>query len=457
MEAGEEIYPNQAKLMLAMSRSFETGQVFEQDLSAAEDLLKKLDMEAEHNPEIAYLLAVHLLTETVTFKNIKHAIELLNKAIELHSTQAALLLAAIYLKGLHGIPVDADKAFRIVSMPQLEDTPEAQFMLGLCYYENRHRCDADGKKGLDLMSEAAKNGCSDAQYFLEIHRLMNEHKASNFSFIARIWCEEGSLKSEAALSALARAYELGDAKQGIEQNISLALEFYHCAMRLGSLAAECKIGILLQQGLGVKQDSEAAFQRFQSLANKKHPEGTFRLGACFASGNGVARDSKHAFELYEQAALLDEPRALCILGQAHQFGVQGYTKDARKAFGCFLKAATLQHGAAYNLLAKCYEEGIGIDECLKTNKLLRYKLAYQAYCKAASAGVEGIEDSVERANSLWQQELLQALLISLTAPPVQLLLFTGQGTGPTNLMNPSHDFAEGEDDMNNNNASSPKP
>ena len=64
------------------------------------------------------------------------------------------------------------------------------------------------------------------------------------------------------------------------------------------------LGVLYQEGKGVKLDKEKAISLFEMAAKKNHPAAQYNLGVMYANGEGVLQDYRTALSWYQKAAAI---------------------------------------------------------------------------------------------------------------------------------------------------------
>lgn len=132
---------------------------------------------------------------------------------------------------------------------------------------------------------------------------------------------------ESALVELGQRYENGN---GVEQNAELAFEMYSRAAELGDEVGKTFYGFCLLRGFGTEQNQEKAIECFQEAAEAGFPLAIHMLGECYGEGRGVPVDEKRAFELYQQGAEVGDPGCLAEMGDCLEFG-KGVEKDLNEA------------------------------------------------------------------------------------------------------------------------------
>ena len=73
--------------------------------------------------------------------------------------------------------------------------------------------------------------------------------------------------------------------------------------------AQYHLGVLYQNGEGVKQDDSLAYFWFRRAAEQGYAPGIYRLGRCYLEGRGVTASEANAIECFRAAARLGNSSA----------------------------------------------------------------------------------------------------------------------------------------------------
>lgn len=146
----------------------------------------------------------------------------------------------------------------------------------------------------------------------------------------------------------------------------------------GDAQAEYIMGVLHENGRGVKADPAAAAEWYRKAALQGHGRAQTNLGALYQRGKGVTRDREKALHWYHLAAKQGLSKAQYNLGLMYATR-DPKTRDLRKAIHWFTEAAKRGHAIAQANLGIMFGEGLGV----KPN----YRLAVFWEAQAARAGV----------------------------------------------------------------------
>ena len=132
-------------------------------------------------------------------------------------------------------------------------------------------------------------------------------------------------------------YELGRAYHK-KKEYEKAVEFYQKAADKGYTNAQYNLGVMYDNGWGVRQDYIKAVELYQKAADQGNADALSNLGVMYESGQSVKQDYKKAVELFEEAAAQGNAFAQINLGEMYVAG-KGVKKDYVKARELFKKAA----------------------------------------------------------------------------------------------------------------------
>ena len=146
----------------------------------------------------------------------------------------------------------------------------------------------------------------------------------------------------------------------------------------GDPRAQLRAGLLLQHGLGVKEDAAEAVLWFNRAAANGNADALYELGRCHDEGRGVVCDVAAAALLYDRAARAGSVSAMVALGRCFECG-RGVTLDVVAAAGLFqrvLASETEDAGALFDK-ARYYDLNLGVAVD-KVQSALLYRSATQA-------------------------------------------------------------------------------
>lgn len=120
-----------------------------------------------------------------------------------------------------------------------------------------------------------------------------------------------------AISALSWVLQRGD---GVEPDLSLAIQLYQIAAKQGDIDAQASLGEFYYEGLGVNKDLSLAFFWIEKAANQGHIHAMTSLGWLYFSGTSVEKDESKGAQLFLQAARADYVYAQTTLAWMYRAG-----------------------------------------------------------------------------------------------------------------------------------------
>lgn len=130
-----------------------------------------------------------------------------------------------------------------------------------------------------------------------------------------------------------KAYDSGKYKR--------AFKLYEKACNYGDNRACDHLGILYNNGLGVKKDIIKANELFEKACNHGIGSGCGYLASSYESGDGVNKDVSKAIKLYEKGCDLENGSACHALGLLYGLGEE-IAQDKKKAKELYRRACDLK-------------------------------------------------------------------------------------------------------------------
>ena len=93
-------------------------------------------------------------------------------------------------------------------------------------------------------------------------------------------------------------YEQG---KGIRQDYTEAVQWYRKAAEQGDTYAQVSLGLMYEKGQGVRQDYAKAVSWYRKAAEQGQAEAQYNLGVMYEEGQGVSKNRKVAKEWYKKA------------------------------------------------------------------------------------------------------------------------------------------------------------
>ena len=140
----------------------------------------------------------------------------------------------------------------------------------------------------------------------------------------------------------------------------------------GNVSAFEPLARLYEDGRGVERDWRRAFELRRQGAEAGDPNAQTGLARAFRFGLGVAPDVQAAFDwgvrALEQGAFEERPAALGLVGEILFDGEGVVERDRDRAFSFFWEARTGDDAAAFEGLAVCYRDGIGVPQDVEAER-----------------------------------------------------------------------------------------
>ena len=141
------------------------------------------------------------------------------------------------------------------------------------------------------------------------------------------------------------------------------------------------LGVILDEGLGVKTDGHRAFEWYRRAAKLGHAESMNRLGILYLQGRGVPQNTLSARSWFRLAAAHGSLTGINNIALLYFYGLgvhQSYSKAAR-----FLRISANRGNAdGQNKLGMMYESGLGMAPDQRRARDLFLKAAAQGYSPA---------------------------------------------------------------------------
>eukprot|EP00835_Amoeboradix_gromovi_P000625 NODE_23_length_38171_cov_0.318108.p1 type:complete len:1187 gc:universal NODE_23_length_38171_cov_0.318108:3154-6714(+) len=289
--------------------------------------------------------------------DMSKAVDYLSKASKLGHEEASVALGKVYLRGEGGIKRDVNKAISYLRVAQRN--PSALNALGRCY---------------------------------ELRKQYGE------AFKCFITASEFGHAS--SLLNVGLCYSSG---RGVEQDCKSAKSYFEYAAELGNGLAHKILGTAYLNGdLGLQKDYLKGFQHFQSSLQCGCPDSHINIAECYQNGVGVDQSNELAFEHYKLAAQAKpfNPESQYKFGQIYEQGLlceQNYTR----AIYWYAASAKLDYGPSAFRLGYIYENGYGVEKDLKR--------AYGMYCHAAESTRTPVLEAKKCAEKIKPTRISQVL------------------------------------------------
>ena len=310
------------------------GDLVEEDMSRAKQLLEKALELGSGNAayRLGWMYERGFLSEEPDYVK---AMEYYEKAAELDNVDG-YCRAALYLANGYSGVTDAVKS---------REYYEKAAGMGSCFalvelsflYENGNGVERSYEKAFELCEKAAQEGYPYAMFRVGLYlekAVLGEAKPEE----AFAWYTKAAMADEnEGIFALGRCYKQGI---GTEEDWDKALEWF---------------------GKGAEKNESRCLTEFMTrAAEQDYGYAQFKMGDYYFFGCGPClEDNKKAVEWYEKAVANEIPMAMLRMGDYYLYDYDSLN-ESEKAFAYFKKAAEYEW---YNEgLGICYEMGIGVED-----------------------------------------------------------------------------------------------
>ena len=301
-------------------------------------------------------------------EDMSRAKQLLEKALELGSGNAAYRLGWMYERGFLSEEPDYVKAMeyyeKAAGMGSCFALVELSFL-----YENGNGVERSYEKAFELCEKAAQEGYPYAMFRIGLYlekAVLGEAKPEE----AFAWYTKAAMADEnEGIFALGRCYKQGI---GTEEDWDKALEWFGKGAEKNESRCLTELGLAYENGNGVEENPQKAVEYMTRAAEQDYGYAQFKMGDYYFFGCGSClEDNKKAVEWYEKAVANEIPMAMLRMGDYYLYDYDSLN-ESEKAFAYFKKAAEYEW---YNEgLGICYEMGIG-EEDNETEAFKYYTLA----------------------------------------------------------------------------------
>eukprot|EP00729_Bicosta_minor_P009866 gene9866-biopygen25999 len=207
---------------------------------------------------------------------------------------------------------------------------------------------------------------------------------------------------------------------GVEQDHIEAAKWFRKVAKTGDVMAQYNLGIMYRIGEGVGQDHVEAAKWFRKAAEAGNAKAQYNLGTMYDNGEGVEQDHVEAakwFRKVGKVAKTGDVMAQYNLGIMYRIG-EGVGQDHVEAAKWFRKSAEAGFAQAQYNLGYMYAKGIGVEQDFVI-MLKWFQLA----------AVQGHKDALHSLNNLQQENLI---LTPPTGTAVTVILLTSASAAKYN-------------------------
>lgn len=230
----------------------------------------------------------------------------------------------------------------------------------------------DDKVIFELFKRAADHGQISAFYHVGHCYYEGLGTAQNFEKAAEYFLGGVKGRDENAMNAMANCFRDG---KGITKSEEMAFQLYSLAMSKGLLEGQYNVALCHEQGIGTPKDESMAFKLMSEVMDQLSDKNSLiakkRISKYYLNGIGTTRSFgaylSLLFEITEQDKKISHPDAFINLGLCLLKINQANTRQrAIQLFKLVEESANFQfHPWVYNILAICYQEGVGVAKNIK--------------------------------------------------------------------------------------------
>lgn len=223
---------------------------------------------------------------------------------------------------------------------------------------------------VDFTLSGAKKTIKDYSHLIEWKQNIIKNENDKNAILKTIQ----SLKQEGTPDAYSKIGYLYRKGIGVDQDFNTAISYFASALENNDSFAKYNLGVLYLTGQGFSKNIEKGILYMEDAANQGNPYAQYIMGIMYFDKDNkyVAFNYDTAKYWLEKATLYNLDLAHFSLGQLYLLSSKDVEKKLekeileKKAFKCFVKAATMSNSRAQVELANLYEKGTGT----KINKLL---------------------------------------------------------------------------------------
>ncbi len=152
---------------------------------------------------------------------------------------------------------------------------------------------------------------------------------------------------------------------------------------------------------------EEKFKKALPKAEQGDAKAQYAVGEMYEKGKGASKDLKKAFEWYNKAAKQGDKKAAYKLGRAYLDG-KGVSRNYKKAYTWFKKSASKNYVRAQYYLGTLYENGKGV--------LKDYDEALKWYKRALAGGYGSASEAIKRVSAVQKSTEQQRRIAKVVKP-----------------------------------------
>ena len=343
----------------------------------------------------AYELALIYLYND-DYKNVERGLMCLERCVEGDYIEGIEGLANVYFNG-DLVEEDMSRAKQLLEKALELGSGNAAYRLGWMYERGFLSEEPDYVKAMEYYEKAAELDNVDGYCRAALY-LANGYSGVTDAVKSREYYEKAAgMGSCFALVELSFLYENGN---GVERSYEKAFELCEKAAQEGYPYAMFRVGLYLEKAVLGEAKPEEAFAWYTKAAMADENEGIFALGRCYKQGIGTEEDWDKALEWFGKGAEKNESRCLTELGLAYENG-NGVEENPQKAVEYMTRAAEQDYGYAQFKMGDYYlYDYDSLNESEKAFAYFKKAAEYEWYNEGLGICYEmgiGVEDNETEA------------------------------------------------------------
>ena len=311
------------------------------------------DADAQYHLADGYYYGFYGLEESEELARV-----FLKKSAKQGNEDALLLLAQWYADG-NVVNKDYDKALSIYFGLSERGSCRAKTEISYLYIDGL-LVEKNEDLAFEYMEQASFGDYAEAKRQLGIFHSLGIGTSQSQQKAISNWLSASELNDTYSMVMVGDCYYEGS---GVEQNYSLALDWYEKAEESGGFGVEhayFQLGLCNYYGNGCEVNDEKAYHYFQMASDYEQDRALHFIGRCLFFGEGVEKNYREA-AIYFEKSLEGNSFSHFYLGECCRNG-DGRKMDKGRAFELYLWAAEQNNAKAQMAVGRAFYYGEGVDE-----------------------------------------------------------------------------------------------
>ncbi|MCG8323907.1 MAG: SPOR domain-containing protein [Thiotrichales bacterium] len=215
-------------------------------------------------------------------QDYRRALEILQPLAESGHSQAQVTLGIMHDNG-HGVPVDAETAFKWYKLAAEQGIPIVQHQVAFKYLHGVgvKQNYAEAAKWWELSANA---GLADSQFNLALMKYRGLGITQDLDSALKLFTAASEQGHGHAQYSLAVMYAFG---QGVEKNYEQALKWFHKSALQDVAQAQYNLGVFYENGFGIKSNMNTARRWYGKAAAQGLKQASEKLAKLEQTGNEI--------------------------------------------------------------------------------------------------------------------------------------------------------------------------